>query len=156
MMKLERKIETVAFTGHRELEADFDEKRLKKLIRELIKQGATAFYTGMARGFDLVASEFVLKEKKKNSEIRLIACIPCPDQSKAYSQGEKERYEKLLTACDEQILLSDHYFRGCMLVRNAYMEKNADALIAYCHKETGGSAYTKKLFEKKGKPVFLV
>lgn len=153
---MEEKICSCAFTGHRELADDFDEKRLKKVVKDRIKQGTRVFYTGMARGFDLVATDFVVKEKKKNPEIRLIACIPCPDQSKAYSQGERERYEKLLLSCDEKILLSDHYFRGCMQVRNAYMEKNADALIAYCRKETGGSAYTKKLFDKKGKPVFLV
>ena len=153
---MEEKIQAVAFTGHRELEADFDEKRLKKVIKTLIKQGARIFYSGMARGFDLIAAEIVAKEKKKNQEIRLIACIPCPKQERAYSDTEKVLYERLLVECDEKVIVSDHYFRGCMQVRNKYMETRADALIAYCHKEEGGSAYTKKLFEKKGKPVFLV
>lgn len=151
---MKEKITSCAFTGHRELDERFDERRLRRLIRARIKEGVTVFYTGMARGFDLIATDLVLREKKKNAAIRVIACIPCPDQSVSYPKREKEKYELLLAACDEKILVSDHYFRGCMQVRNAYMEKHADSLIAYCCKSTGGSAYTKNLFDKKGKPVF--
>ena len=50
---------------------------------------------------------------------------------------------------DEYILLSDIYYKGCMLARDRYMADQADVLLAYCKKETGGAAYTVRYFTKK-------
>lgn len=140
-----------AFTGHRFLESDFSERKLKKTINALIKKGVDTFYNGMAMGFDLLAAETVLAEKKKSPHIRLICCIPCPAQDKYFSEEDKERYAAVLEQADEQVLLSNFYFKECMLKRNRYMCDRADYLIAYCNKSTGGTAYTVRYF-KKTKP----
>lgn len=141
-----------AFSGHRILGEDFDVKRLEDAVRECIKKGVKRFYCGMAAGFDLAAAECVLALKKEYGAA-LIACIPCENQEKNFSPSDKERYARILRECDEKILLSDKYYRWCMLKRNEYMEKNSDMLICYCRKETGGSAYTLKLFKRRNKPV---
>lgn len=138
---------TCAFTGHRHLDEDFSSKKLKKAIKSLLEQGVNVFYNGMAVGFDLVAAEILLSFRKKY-DFKLIACIPCTEQEKYYSLDEKKIYYKLLKKADEQIVLSESYFKGCMQIRDKYMAERADVLLTYCKKSVGGTAYTVKCFQK--------
>ena len=74
------------------------------------------------------------------------------------SDEDKKLYAEILQSADEQILLSEKYYRGCLHVRNKYMADRADMLITYCKKDTGGTAWTVKYFQKKYpllKVVFL-
>ena len=141
-------ITSCAFTGHRVLEKDFSLKKLKKQTESLILSGVHTFYNGMAEGFDLLAAKMVLALKKKFPYLRLIACIPCYNQEKYFSADSKKDYVKILSACDEKVYLSQTYHKGCMLNRNKYMVDHADCLIAYCKKETGGTAFTVNYFKK--------
>ena len=137
------------FSGHRHLGEDFSLKSLKKEIERLIKEKkVNTFYCGMAMGFDLYAGEIVAKLKKK-FPVKLIACIPYYGQEKGYLETDKKRYFKLLKACDEQVLLSDHYYKGCPLKRNKYMVDNAQFLICYLREQKGGTFYTVNYFKKK-------
>lgn len=147
-----------AFTGHRHLGEDLSEKVLENAVKTAIKEGVETFYCGMAMGFDLLAAETVLFLKKDFPQIRLVACVPCYGQEKSFSKEDKARYVEALKNADEQIVLSERYYRGCMQVRDKYMAERADMLIAYCKKETGGAAYTVKIFQKlcpDGEIVFL-
>lgn len=147
-----------AFTGHRHLGVDFSEKSLENAVKEAIKEGVETFYCGMAMGFDLLAAEKVFALKKEFPKVRLVACVPCYGQEKSFSKEDKARYIETLKKADERILLSERYYRGCMQVRDKYMAERADMLIAYCKKETGGTAYTVQCFKKfrpSGKIVFL-
>ena len=137
-----------ALTGHRELGEDFDEKKLENAVEEMIKRGVKRFYNGGALGFDLVAAETVLK-CKKNSEIKLIMCVPFYGQEKRYSAQDKARYARILKEADEVVTLAEHYYKGCLLRRNDYMIEHADCMIAYLKSEKGGTAYTVKKGRKK-------
>ncbi len=141
-------LKSCAFTGHRNLGEDFSVRKLKKEIKNLILRGVDTFYNGMAMGFDLCAAEQVLALKKKYPQIKLIACIPCYNQERNFSEKDKKRYVEVLKNCDEQVLISTEYFRGCMQKRDKYMAERADCMIAYCKKSTGGAAFTVKCFEK--------
>ncbi len=146
-----------AFTGHRSLGEDFSFLKLEKAVRAALKKGYRVFLNGMARGFDLMAAEVVLMHLNEYPDIRLIACLPCEDQDKYYTEEEKTRYYNVLLLAEKK-LLSKHYHKGCMLARNDYMVEHADMLIAYCNKDTGGTAYTVKQFSKrhpKSKIVYL-
>ena len=142
-------IKSCAFTGHRQLDEDFSPKRLWELIESYIKNGATDFYNGMAQGFDLLAAEAVIMLKRRYPNVRLIACIPCYNQEKNYSDTDKARYVSILQKADEKVLISEEYHRGCMMQRNQYMVDRADVLIAYQNKDKGGSANTVKYCKKK-------
>ena len=149
---------TCVFTGHRDLGADFSKKALKKQIETLIKEGVDTFLNGMAIGFDLLAAECVLGFAKKYTQVKLIACVPCYGQEKYFSETDKKRYVKILKKSHDTVILSDHYFKGCMQQRDKYMVERADVMIAYCTKTTGGAAYTVKLFQKSypdGKIYFI-
>ena len=137
---------------------DFKEEALKNAVKEAIKEGVEIFYCGMAMGFDLLAAETVFYLKEEFPKIRLVACVPCYGQEKSFSKEDKARYVEALKKADERIILSERYYRGCMQVRDKYMAERADMLIAYCKKETGGTAYTVKCFQKlrpSGEIVFL-
>lgn len=136
------------FTGHRQFDDDFSKPRLKRVIERFIKLGVDTFYNGMAIGFDLCAAECVLSLKKKYPHVKMIACIPCYGQEKYFSEADKKRYVKILKKADESVTLSDHYYQGCMQVRDKYMVDHSECMIAYCNKTTGGAAYTVKLFQK--------
>ena len=137
-----------AFTGHRELGEDFSARKLKKQIKQLMESGVTTFFNGVAVGFDLLSAEYVLELKKKFPDVKLIACVPCYGQEKNYSEQDKERYARIIKEADEVVTLAEYYFRGCMQKRDRYMVDNADLLICYCRKSTGGTAYTVRYFEK--------
>ncbi len=146
------------FTGHRGLEADFSKKSLTKIIQNSLKSGVFTYLCGMAVGFDLLAAEILLSMKKKYPQIRLIACIPCLEQDKYFSEEDKTRYRALIEQADEEILLAERYFNGCMQARDRYMAKRADVMIAYCNRETGGAAYTVRYFQKvhpDGEIIFI-
>lgn len=145
-----------AFTGHRELEEDFNENNLTKRVEELIQQGVKIFYNGGALGFDLTSAEIVLKLKKKY-DVKLVICVPFYGQERRYSLQDKERYKKILKTADEVVILSDEYYKGCLLRRNDYMIERADCLIAYLKKDFGGTAYTVKKFRaKKGEDIIYI
>ena len=146
------------FTGHRQLGEDFSKQKLKKEIKRLILEGVEYFYNGMAMGFDLIAAECVLEYKKNFPNIKLIACIPCYNQERYFSEADKKRYVKILKNADEAVVLADKYYSGCMQRRDKYMAERAKYMIAYCKKKEGGAAYTVKCFQKfhtDGKITFL-
>ena len=143
------KRKSCAFTGHRTLKEDFLEKKLKKEIVNLIKEGVEVFYNGMAIGFDLRAAQILVDLKKKYTHIKWIACIPFYGQECKYSLSDKKLYLEIVKKADEQVIICEHYFKGCMQIRNEYMADRADVLIAYCNKEKGGTVNTIKYFQKK-------
>ncbi len=132
---------TCAFTGHRLLPEDFDKNLLEEKIEGLIQGGANEFLCGMAVGFDLLCAEIVLKLKRKH-DLKLVACIPCESQSAYYSQADKIRYDKILAACNEKIVLAPLYYNGCMQKRDRYMVERADVVFCYLAQKTGGTYYT--------------
>lgn len=142
-----------ALTGHRVLPANFNEKKLSEELESLIKEGYTYFYCGMAEGFDLVALK-VLADLKKNYPITIEACIPHRGQENKFSAEMKTLYKSLIQECDETSVFFEKYTEGCFLIRNRYMVDKSDCVYAYCKRKTGGTAYTVRYAESKGKKVF--
>lgn len=144
-----------ALTGHRELEKNFNSNAVYDKLEELIINGYDYFYCGMAQGFDLLALG-CLCDLKKKYRIFTEACIPYAGQETYFPAAEKKKYRALLQWCDKKTVLSDYYFDGCLLRRNRYMVDGADAVLAYCRSDTGGTAYTVNYAKKRGIPVFSV
>jgi uncharacterized phage-like protein YoqJ len=138
---------TACFTGHRSYRGECKDALLDA-VRALYKEGYRTFLCGMAVGFDLLAAEIVLALKKKNPHIKLIACIPCIGQEKYFSKTDQKRYVEAVAKADEQVILADAYYRGCMQARDKYMADRGDIMVAYCTKKEGGAAYTVRCFEK--------
>lgn len=145
-----------ALTGHRQLSSDFSPRKLEETFVKLIdERGVDTFYCGMAVGFDCAACEILLSLRDRGRHVRVIACIPCPEQSARFSPKQKEFYRELLARCDERITVSPFYDRQCMQKRNCYMVDRAAYLVAYCNRENGGSANTVRYAQKLGRTVIF-
>lgn len=148
-------MKSCAFTGHRTLGKDFDFNLLDRVVLNLIKNGVETFYCGMATGFDTAAAESVINYKK-NYNVKLVACIPCENQTDTFSKSAKERYERILRNCDSQIIFADNYFTGCMQQRDRYLVDNCDVLLCYLRRNSGGTFYTVNYAKKKGVKIIEI
>ena len=158
---LVKKVKGVAFTGHREVEKyfDFSARKLYEVTESYVKRGATDFYCGMSRGFDLLAGECVLSLKKRYPHIRLIAYIPYEKQYEKMNDEEIARYMHLKDCSDEKKskVFFPSYVPWCMTYRDDRLVEEADALIAFLRKKSGGTAYTvKKFLKKKGDEIVYI
>ncbi len=148
-------MKSCALTGHRELPPDFDEYALVEQLENLIKEGYREFLCGMAQGFDLLALSHLVRLKKEYS-IFIEACIPFEGQEKNYLSKDRALYRKLLAECDRKSVIFPHYVNGCFLVRDRYLIDGANAVLAYCRKKQGGTAYTVNYAKEKGLPVYFL
>jgi len=141
----DRRLRTVCFTGHRYLSAREREQLpgvLDQLLDACYRQGYREYLAGGALGFDMCAAEAVERLQSRYSDVKLILVIPCADQSLRWSARDCQRYERLLYAADENRVLSDTYYDGCMMVRNHHMIDHSSLCICYLKRFKGGTAST--------------
>lgn len=149
------KEKTCAVTGHRDLPFSFDKNNLKDKFLKLTEKGIDTFLIGMAVGFDTLCFK-VLREIRREKNIRIVACIPCINQSERFSYKDKKIYDELLEDADKKILISKEYTPYCMQKRNMFMVDNSLFLVCYIRKEKGGTANTLNYAEKKGNIIIYV
>lgn len=157
---------SVSFTGYRPEKLPFSEEndplfldlknRLSNQIEKLIADGADLFYSGMARGVDLLCAEIVLELKNKYPQISLNALIPCRTQTDGWKYDDKLRYENILSQCQKKIYIRDNYTKGCMMERNRALVDSCDILVAVFDGKKGGTANTVNYAEKKGKKTIII
>lgn len=153
-----------AFTGYRPEKFPFPfsensteyrafENALTAAILAANTSGYRTFYSGVARGFDLVAAEIVLMLRESGRDLRLCCVLPFKDQCHAWSLDWQQRYLRVIKAADEVIVLADEYSRGVYQKRNRYMIDRSAAVITYFDGQKGGTASTVSMAQKKGLTV---
>ena len=148
---------SVTFTGHRYIpqskRSDLCTK-LEKAIMENYIKGVQNFLCGMAVGFDLLAAEAVLKVKKELPDIILTAVVPFRLQYERWTERDKLRYHFIISRADKVVVLSEHYYNGCLLRRNDYMLSHCKGVIAYYDgTPKGGTYYTVRKAKQMKLPV---
>jgi len=144
---------TCAFTGHRASKLPWgfreDDPRclyLKQMIYDtaeaVYQAGVRHYICGMANGCDLYFCEAVLRLREEHPDITLEAAVPFARQAAHWPPSARERYDRLLRACDVCTVLQDAYTDDCMLRRNRYMVDRADLLIAAFSGKSGGTMST--------------
>lgn len=146
------RIRACALTGHRELPAYFDFNLLRDALEQLLREGCDTFFCGMAPGFDLAALDGLMSLRGRY-RFYVEACVPYEGFGRKLAQPARAEFFRLLDGCDRTTVLFPRYTAGCFLARNRYMVDCADVLLAFCRKESGGTAYTVKYAESKGIPV---
>jgi uncharacterized phage-like protein YoqJ len=147
------KQESCCFTGHRpgKLPWRFDETdprclllktRIADAVEAAFENGYRHFLCGMALGCDLYFCEAVLALRERHPEVTVEAAVPCPTQADAWTAPQRERYQRLLEACDLETLVSARYTASCMQRRDRYMVDHASLLIAAFDGSPGGTRYT--------------
>ena len=144
---------TCCFTGHRpeKLPWGTDEgdprcRMLKKKLYDAVEaaygEGMRHFICGMARGCDFYFAETVLALRAERGDVSLEAAVPCPTQADAWAPDQRERYKRLVEACDFETLVSAKYTPYCMQRRDRYMVDHSSLLIAAFDGTPGGTRYT--------------
>ena len=146
--------EVCCFTGHRDFPQDQMESvllRLTNAVDRLYKRGIRTFLVGGARGFDtLAAIQLINLRRHLYPNLRLVLVRPCEGQADRWPPIEQALYQTVRSEADLDILLSDHYYNGCMQKRNAFMVNHSCHLLAYVTQTTGGSYQTLNLARKRG------
>lgn len=141
------------FTGHRpgKLPWGYDEedprclalkRRIADAAEAAYEEGYRHFLCGMALGCDLYFCEAVLALREARPGVTVEATIPCPTQADAWAPDQRERYKRLVEACDFETLVSAQYTPYCMQRRDRYMVDHSSLLIAAFDGTPGGTQYT--------------
>lgn len=145
--------QTCCFTGHRQI-PDCHLQRLRQLVyvtaERLVAHRICNFCAGGALGFDTLAAQEVIYLREQYPQIRLSLILPCKDQCRGWKPEEIAHYQKILSEADEVIWLSEHYYRGCMQVRNQNLVDRSRYCVSYCSQQTGGTAYTVNYAKRQG------
>ena len=158
-MKENFKEKTCCFTGHRVIPTRALPRlveELKQTLRRLIGEGVRYFGVGGALGFDPLAAETVLRLKGEYPSVRLILVLPCRDQTRGWKAADARRYRDILSRADKVVYTAERYSPGCMHRRNRHLVENSSVCVAYCTRETGGSAYTAEYARQRGLRLVLL
>lgn len=115
---------SVCFSGHRNIPFLYRKQlklQLKAAITKAYVGGYRHFYCGCAMGFDMLAAEVALALQSELSGLQVIAVVPYRGQAERWNDAMKARYDTILRNSDDVIILSEHYYHGCLLRRNDYM-----------------------------------
>lgn len=138
---------TACFTGHRQMEEPTVEveRKVSKVVEDLVQRGYLYFGAGGARGFDALASEVILKLKKQYPKIHLILVLPFDSQyrhERNWEQAEIAQYHRLKTQASKVVVLAPEYSSGVYYRRNKHLVDNSSICIAYMTRENSGTSYT--------------
>ncbi len=147
----------VCFTGHRNIKetAELKKALIKQLVK-LIDEGAADFYAGGAVGWDMLCESAVIELRERFPHIRLHLILPCPaeEQTEKWSGSDKAEFRRLLLAADTVEICSEHYFDGCMKLRNQRLVNLADLCVCYYSgKQRSGTGQTVRMAERQGKVI---
>ena len=151
---------TCCFTGHRDIPAD----RLQMVmtgteakVRELISQGYRYFGIGGAMGYDTIVAEMLFRLREREyPEIKIILVYPFDGFISRWSDSQQATYARLLPMYDKRVCVCKSASREAYLARDRHLVDYSSACIAYCTRQTGGTAYTIRYAVARGVPVFNV
>ena len=144
---------TCCFTGHRPSKLPWlyreEDVRCVNLKLDIVQQltmaydrGFRHFICGMAEGCDMYFAEAVISLREIHPDVTLEAAIPCGTQSERWVKAQRQRYNRLIDACDRVTVLQISYTPDCMQRRNQYMVDHSALLLACFDGTPGGTMKT--------------
>lgn len=151
---------TCCFTGHRNIPAD----RLQMVmagteakVRELILRGYRYFGVGGAVGYDTIVAEMLFRLREREYPgIRIILVYPFDGFISRWSDSQQATYARLLPLYNKRVCVCKSASREAYLTRDRHLVDCSSVCVAYCTRQTGGTAYTIRYAAARGVPVFNV
>ena len=145
---------TCCFTGHR----DLPQKQLSAIRRQtavaisklITECGVRYFGVGGAIGYDTLAAEVLIELKRRFPHIRVILVYPFEGFTSRWSAEQKAAFAKLLPLYDKRVCVAKTASKESYLMRDRHLVDGSAYCIAYCTRETGGTAYTLKYAKEQG------
>lgn len=149
---------TCCFTGHRDLPKWDEQKviaRVRHLLRPLLMDGVMYFGVGGAQGFDMLVAEYLLDlRERQKKQIKIISVLPYPGWREGWTEEEIHRQDRIMQGSDKVTFVSEKNCNGVYLLRDRILVDGSGHCISYCHRMTGGTAYTVRYAMKQGLRVF--
>ena len=82
--------------------------------------------------------------------------LPCPDQTRGWREADAAEYERIKAAAHKVVYTAQRYTPGCMHKRNRHLVDHSGVCVAYCTRDTGGTAYTVNYARQQGLEVILL
>lgn len=146
MTESEMRMHRCCFTGHRPQKLRRSEKEIKadleSSIQQAIMDGYTTFITGMAYGVDIWAGQIIVKLRKSNPDLHLIAAVPFRGFEDRWSTDWKRAYQQLLDEVDLVKYICPGYNAGAYQRRNEWMVDHSSRVIAVFNGEPSGTKNT--------------
>ena len=101
-------------------------------IKTLYSKGVRVFYVGCAVGVDTWAAEIIieLKQQAAFSDMELFCAIPFSEHTEKFTDGQKKRYEEILSRCTHKETINRHYSPVAYKRLNYFLIDNSQYLIA--------------------------
>ena len=158
---------TCCFTGHRPSKLPWRnnendprclelKRKLFDIVDALYAAGIRKFICGMAPGCDMYFCEEALKLRDDREGVTVEAAIPCEEQAATWDEKTRNRYFRLVSECDFESMISNHYTSDCMLKRNMYMVDNSSVLVAVFDGKLGGTMHTVNYAKKQGLEIIEI
>lgn len=146
MTEREKRMHRCCFTGHRPQKLRRSETEIKadleSAIQQAIADGYTTFITGMAYGVDIWAGQIVVRLRKSNPALHLIAAVPFRGFEDRWSSVWKRSYQELLEQADLVKYICPGYNAGAYQRRNEWMVDHSSRVIAVFNGEPSGTKNT--------------
>lgn len=137
---------TCCFTGHRPGKLKTDKQEvitwLKSEIDIAVDAGYTTFISGMQRGVDIWAAEYVLELKKNNSDLLLVAASAFPGMEAMWTQKWIDQYDAIRLRADATLFVCNVPSVDAFFQRNNWMVDHASLLVAVYNNIPGGTKAT--------------
>lgn len=160
MTETEMRVHRCCFTGHRPHKLRRSEKAIKAdletAINQAITDGYTTFITGMAYGVDIWAGQIVVRLRKINPTLHLIAAIPFRGFEDRWSSDWKRAYQELLEQADLVKYICPGYDAGAYQRRNEWIVDHSSRVIAVFNGDPSGTKNTIEYANRKSKQVVLL
>lgn len=144
------------FTGHRDIPEGnkkwIIEKARAEILR-LIEEDVMEFRVGGAVGFDMLMAELLIQIRKEGKPFRIVSMIPYPEWRERWSFGDKARQDRILRESDDVVYVRRQNCRGVYMIRNQALANGAQYCIAYCGRDSGGTAFTVRYARQHGAEV---
>ena len=160
MDEMAPKSKCCCITGHRPDKLHLSEREvhdaLKKEIDRAVQDGFSTFFTGMAKGTDIIAAEIILEIRNHLSDIRLVCALPYPGFGKRWDLMWRERFSAILAQADVVETISPQSSRSCYQKRNEWMIDHAERVIAVFCGIKGGTLNTIQYAKRNGLEIYTV
>lgn len=148
---------TCCLTGHQDI-APWEERKIQVKLRYqvelLYERGYLYFGVGGTRGFDRLAAVYLLDLRDRwKKQIRVISVLPYQGYMEGWEDQDVARQETIIRKSNKVVYVCQEK-EGAFLVRDRKLVDESSFCICYCHRLTGGTAYTVRYAMKQGVPVF--
>ncbi len=151
----------IAVTGHRPHKlgneyngiGPFSDHIRKELQFVIETMRPKVIITGMALGVDTIWAQLAI-----TNEIDFVAAIPFKGQELAWPYDSQQRYHKILKhrLCLEHVVSTGGYASYKMQLRNEWMVRNCDLLVAVYDGTEGGTGNCVKYAESISKSILRI